>query len=41
MGIDIMHDRAWKIDAELVIESQPGSGTEIMVTWPGREKPTK
>jgi signal transduction histidine kinase len=37
MGIDIMCDRARKIDAKLKIESQPGSGTQIMITWPSQE----
>jgi PAS domain S-box-containing protein len=35
MGIDIMNDRAQKIDAQLNIESKPGSGTQIAITWPG------
>jgi PAS domain S-box-containing protein len=41
MGIDIMRDRAQKIDADLLIESQPGSGTQIMIIWPSQEKSTE
>jgi PAS domain S-box-containing protein len=37
MGIDIMRDRARKIDAKMKIESQLGSGTQIMITWPRQE----
>jgi signal transduction histidine kinase len=41
MGIDIMRDRARKIDAKLIIESQPGSGTLVMITWSGQKYSTK
>jgi PAS domain S-box-containing protein len=37
MGIEIMRDRARKIDAKMKIESQLGSGTQIMITWPRQE----
>jgi signal transduction histidine kinase len=37
MGIDIMRDRARKIDAKLKIASQPGNGTQIMIRWSGQE----
>jgi PAS domain S-box-containing protein len=37
MGIDIMRDRARKIDAKLKIASQPGKGTQIMIRWSGQE----
>jgi PAS domain S-box-containing protein len=37
MGIDIMRDRARKIDAKLKITSQPGNGTQIMIHWSGQE----
>jgi signal transduction histidine kinase len=33
LGIDIMRERAESIGASLKIESQPGSGTRVTVTW--------
>jgi signal transduction histidine kinase len=33
LGIGIMHERARKIGATLKIESEPGSGTLVIVTW--------
>ena len=33
MGINIMHERAEAIGAQLSIISQPGQGTEVMVEW--------
>jgi len=35
MGLDIMHERAEAIGAELRIESQSGHGTQVVVVWPG------
>ena len=34
MGISIMAERAQKIGADVQIQSQPGRGTEVSVTWP-------
>jgi len=34
LGISIMHERARTIGATLKIESQPGHGTQVEVTWP-------
>jgi PAS domain S-box-containing protein len=34
LGLGIMHERAEAIGAALRIESQPGCGTQITVTWP-------
>jgi signal transduction histidine kinase len=34
MGIEIMHERANSIDADLTITSQPGMGTTVSVIWP-------
>ena len=33
MGLDIMQERAQSIEATFVLESEPGRGTEITVTW--------
>ena len=33
LGIGIMHERAEAIGATLTIESQPGHGTQVVVTW--------
>jgi len=33
LGLGIMRERAQSIGAELVVESQPGSGTQITVRW--------
>ena len=35
MGLRIMRERAQDIGADLCIQSQPGRGTELVVTWPG------
>ncbi|HEX9114723.1 MAG TPA: cache domain-containing protein [Anaerolineae bacterium] len=35
LGLGIMHERAAAIGADLTIDSEPGSGTTIEVTWPG------
>jgi len=37
MGIDIMRERARKIDAALAIKSQPGNGTQTTIRWSGHE----
>ncbi len=37
MGIDIMRERARKIDAALDIKSQPGNGTQTTIRWSGHE----
>jgi two-component system nitrate/nitrite sensor histidine kinase NarX len=34
LGISIMHERAKAIDAILQVISQPGAGTQIILTWP-------
>jgi signal transduction histidine kinase len=34
LGVSIMHERAKTIGATLNIESQPGHGTQVEVTWP-------
>ena len=42
LGLGIMHERAQTIGAELVVESQPGCGTQITVRWeynPEAEQP--
>jgi signal transduction histidine kinase len=33
MGTGIMNERAAAIDADLLIESQPGHGTQVILTW--------
>ena len=33
LGTGIMHERAASIGAELAVESEPGSGTEVRVRW--------
>jgi signal transduction histidine kinase len=33
LGLGIMHERARKVGATLTIESQPGQGTQVLVTW--------
>ncbi len=38
LGLQIMHERANNIGANLEILSRPGMGTEILVTWPGVKK---
>lgn len=38
LGVSIMHERARSIGATLNIESQPGHGTRVEVTWPVRRK---
>jgi signal transduction histidine kinase len=35
IGISIMNSRVRDIDASLTITSQPGKGTEVLVTRPG------
>ena len=35
LGLQIMHERADNIGADLTISSRPGQGTEIIVIWPG------
>jgi nitrate/nitrite-specific signal transduction histidine kinase len=32
-GVDIMGDRARKIGATFEVESDPGGGTQVVVTW--------
>jgi signal transduction histidine kinase len=34
MGLDIMHERADAIGADLTVNSRPGAGTTIAATWP-------
>jgi signal transduction histidine kinase len=34
MGLDIMRERADAIGAEIEIDSRPGTGTSITITWP-------
>jgi signal transduction histidine kinase len=34
MGLEIMRERAARIGADLTIQSQPGHGTTVAVTWP-------
>ena len=34
LGIRIMAERAQKIGADFQVQSQPGRGTEVSVTWP-------
>jgi signal transduction histidine kinase len=34
LGVSIMHERADRAGASLQINSQPGQGTEVLVTWP-------
>lgn len=36
LGVGIMHERARKIGATLNIESRPGQGTQVLVTWQNR-----
>lgn len=38
LGLQIMRERAGNIGADLEVVSQPGTGTEILVVWPGTEK---
>jgi PAS domain S-box-containing protein len=38
MGLRIMRERAQDIGADLCIRSQPGQGTELVVTWPGERQ---
>ena len=35
LGLQIMHERAENIGADLTIASHPGQGTKISVAWPG------
>jgi signal transduction histidine kinase len=35
MGLDIMNERAGAIDADLCVDSQPGNGTRVILTWQG------
>jgi two-component system nitrate/nitrite sensor histidine kinase NarX len=35
LGLNIMHERAESIDAELEIQSHPGAGTRVAVNWSG------
>jgi len=37
LGINIMRERVKNIGASFLIESAPGEGTQISVTWPGPE----
>ncbi|MBK9711732.1 MAG: CHASE3 domain-containing protein [Kouleothrix sp.] len=34
LGLRIMHERAESISADLRLESQPGCGTQVTITWP-------
>jgi signal transduction histidine kinase len=33
MGLNIIRERARSINADIIINSQPGSGTELILTW--------
>jgi two-component system nitrate/nitrite sensor histidine kinase NarX len=33
-GLGMMHERAEAVDAQLVVTSQPGHGTEVRLYWP-------
>lgn len=37
LGLGIMRERAAAIGAELTVESEPGSGTQVMAVWEGNE----
>jgi PAS domain S-box-containing protein len=37
LGIQIMTERANEIDARLELNTTPGKGTQISITWPGEE----
>jgi signal transduction histidine kinase len=39
MGLDIMHERAREVGATCLIESEPGGGTRIQVTWSNESEP--
>ena len=34
MGLEIMRERASSVQAKLAVQSKPGEGTEISLTWP-------
>ena len=36
MGLKIMRERAQTVNASLAITSQPGEGTQVIITWPAR-----
>jgi signal transduction histidine kinase len=40
LGLQIMHERADNIGADMTISSRSGQGTEIVVIWPGTRKET-
>jgi signal transduction histidine kinase len=33
LGLEIMRERAQAVGAELVVESQPGQGTQVTALW--------
>ena len=37
-GLGMMHERAEAVKAQLTVTSQPGSGTEVRLCWPGTPK---
>ncbi len=37
-GLGMMRERAEAVEAELVVTSQPGHGTTVMLRWPGTRK---
>ena len=37
-GLGMMHERAEAVKAQLTVTSQPGSGTEVRLCWPGIPK---
>jgi signal transduction histidine kinase len=41
LGISIMTERAEQIGGDLWIESIPGQGTEVVVTWPGNRRESR
>ena len=40
LGLQIMHERAEAVGANLVIASEPGEGSEVSVTWQGARSGT-
>jgi signal transduction histidine kinase len=41
LGLGIMRERAQSIGADLKVQSEPGEGTRVMLTWKGDEDVTK
>ena len=36
-GLNIMRARAARLDGNLIVESAPGQGTRVILTWPARD----